>query len=74
VIADAMRLVPLGGAATGSTLYFVHSDHLNTPRVVTNQAQQVGCSSSRCRSRVSTSTGRRASSTTTSEITIDSRN
>ena len=40
VIADAVRFVPLAGQQTGSTIYYVHADHLNTPRVVTTQAQQ----------------------------------
>jgi RHS repeat-associated protein len=41
VIADAVRFVPLGGQQTGTAIYYVHADHLNTPRAVTNQAQQV---------------------------------
>jgi RHS repeat-associated protein len=41
VIADAVRFVQLGGQQTGSTVYYVHADHLNTPRVVTNETQQV---------------------------------
>jgi RHS repeat-associated protein len=41
VIADAVRFVPLAGQQTGSTMYYVHADHLNTPRVVSNEAQQV---------------------------------
>ncbi len=28
-------------AAVASTLYYIHTDHLNTPRVITNQAAQV---------------------------------
>jgi RHS repeat-associated protein len=27
-------------AAVASTLYYIHTDHLNTPRLITNQAQQ----------------------------------
>jgi RHS repeat-associated protein len=41
VIADAVRFVPLGGQQTGTAIYYVHTDHLNAPRVLTNQAQQV---------------------------------
>ncbi len=40
VVADAVRFVPLGGQQTGTAIYYVHTDHLNTPRVLTNQAQQ----------------------------------
>jgi RHS repeat-associated protein len=40
VIADALRFVPLAGQHSGSTLYYVHADHLNTPRLITNQSQQ----------------------------------
>jgi len=42
VIADAVRFVPTGGQQTGgSTIYYVHADHLNTPRVITDAMQQV---------------------------------
>lgn len=34
VIADAVRFVPIG-RQSGTTVYYVHPDHLNTPRVVT---------------------------------------
>ena len=36
VIADAIRLVPTAG-----TVHYIHSDHLNTPRVVTDAQNQV---------------------------------
>ena len=39
VIADAIRLVPVAVQAE-QKLYFVHTDHLNTPRLIANQAQQ----------------------------------
>jgi len=39
VIADAVRVVPIA-APTSQTLYFVHTDFLNTPRLIANQAQQ----------------------------------
>ena len=38
VIADAIRLV--SGAPQAQTMYFVHTDHLNTPRLITNNAGQ----------------------------------
>jgi RHS repeat-associated protein len=40
VIADAVRLVPVSVQAE-QKLYFVHVDHLNTPRLITNDQQQV---------------------------------
>jgi len=40
VIADAVRFVPSNEAVAGQPLYYVHTDHLNTPRLVTNDAQQ----------------------------------
>ena len=39
VIADAIRLVP--ATAQAQTMYFIHTDHLNTPRTITNGASQV---------------------------------
>jgi RHS repeat-associated protein len=30
-----------GGSSGTATLYYVHADHLNTPRAITNQAQQL---------------------------------
>jgi RHS repeat-associated protein len=41
VIADAVRFVPLGGQQTGSAIYYVHADHLNTPRAITDEQQRV---------------------------------
>jgi len=40
VIADAIRLVPVS-IQTELKLYFVHADHLNTPRLIANDLQQV---------------------------------
>jgi len=39
VIADAIRLVPVAVQAEGK-LYFVHTDHLNTPRLIANDQRQ----------------------------------
>ena len=39
VIADAIQLI--SAAPPVLALYFVHTDHLNTPRVITNQTNQV---------------------------------
>jgi len=39
VVADAIRLVPLS-APSQSEYYFVQADHLDTPRLITNQNQQ----------------------------------
>jgi hypothetical protein len=41
VIADAVRFVPLGGQPTGSAIYYLHADHLNTPRAITDESQRV---------------------------------
>jgi len=41
VIADAVRFVPTGGQSGGTTVYYVHPDHLSTPRLVTSDAGQV---------------------------------
>ena len=39
---DRVDLAPVNPVTTTSTsLYYVHSDHLNTPQVITNQSQQV---------------------------------
>ena len=39
VIADAIRLIPVN-IQTELSLHFVHVDHLNTPRLITDQNQQ----------------------------------
>jgi len=41
VIADAVKLVPTGGGTTQEALRYLHTDHLNTPRLATDAAQQV---------------------------------
>jgi RHS repeat-associated protein len=33
--------ITVNGAAVAAQLHYIHADHLNTPRVITNQAQQV---------------------------------
>jgi RHS repeat-associated protein len=41
VIADAVKLVPTTGGTTQEAMYYLHADHLNTPRLATDAAQQV---------------------------------
>jgi RHS repeat-associated protein len=41
VIADAVKLVPTGGGTTQEALRYLHTDHLGTPRLATDAAQQV---------------------------------
>lgn len=41
VIADAVKLVPTSGGTTQEKIRYLHTDHLNTPRLATDAAQQV---------------------------------
>ncbi|NOT15322.1 MAG: hypothetical protein HOP21_07025 [Methylotenera sp.] len=41
VIADAIRIVPNTPNQTQSTSYYIHTDHLNTPRVIVNANNQL---------------------------------
>lgn len=41
VIADAIKLVATSGGTTSEVVRYLHSDHLNTPRLATNATAQV---------------------------------
>ena len=41
VIADALKLVATSGGTTSEVVRYLHSDHLNTPRLATNAQAQV---------------------------------
>jgi RHS repeat-associated protein len=41
VIADAVKLTATTGGTTSETIRYLHSDHLNTPRLATNNQAQV---------------------------------
>jgi RHS repeat-associated protein len=41
VIADAVKLVATSGGTTSEVVRYLHSDHLNTPRLATNATAQV---------------------------------